>query len=42
MNDVKHGGDTQLPPDLGGVPVGGTFSPLAKGRVLGFEVTYDY
>jgi len=42
LNDVKHGGDTQLPPDLGGVPVGGTFSPLAKGRVLGFEVTYDY
>ena len=42
LNDVKHGGDTQLPPDLGGVPVGGTFSPLAKGRVLGFEVTFDY
>jgi iron complex outermembrane receptor protein len=43
LNQVKHGGDSQLPNDLVGVlPVGGTFSPLAKGRVLGFEVTYDY
>jgi iron complex outermembrane receptor protein len=43
LSDVKHGGDSQLPNDLVGVaPVGGTFSPLAKGRVLGFEVTFDY
>ena len=42
LNEVKHGGDSQLPPDLGGFPVGGTFSPLAKGRVVGFEVTFDY
>ena len=43
LNQVKHGGDSQLPNDLVGVlPVGGTFSPLAKGRVLGFEVTFDY
>jgi iron complex outermembrane receptor protein len=43
LNDVKHGGDSQLPNDLVGVaPVGGTFSPLAKGRVLGFEVTFNY
>ena len=42
LNDVKHGGDTQLPDLLGPVPTGGTFSPLSKGRVLGFEVTFDY
>ncbi|MEE8426809.1 MAG: TonB-dependent receptor [Woeseiaceae bacterium] len=40
LDEVKHGGDTQLPDDLGGVPTGGTFSPLAKGRVVGVEVTY--
>ena len=42
LNEVKHGGDTQLPSLLGLVPVGGTFSPLAKGRVAGFEVTFNY
>jgi iron complex outermembrane receptor protein len=42
LNEVKHGGDTQLPSLLGPVPVGGTFSPLAKGRIVGFEVTFDY
>ena len=42
LDEVKHGGDTQLPPDLGGlIPWGGTFSPLAKGRVYGVEVTYS-
>lgn len=41
-NDVKHGGDTQLPEALGPVPLGGTFSPLAKGRVYGTEVTYNF
>jgi len=42
LDTVKHGGDTQLPPDLGGlIPWGGTFSPLAKGRRYGIEVTYN-
>lgn len=38
LNDVKHGGDTQLPATVGG----GTFAPLAKGRVIGAEVTYNF
>jgi len=42
LNSVKHGGDTQLPNILGPVPTGGTFSPLAKGKVVGFEVTFNY
>lgn len=43
LNDVNHGGDTQLPPTLAGVlPWGGTFSPLIKGRVAGFEVNFNY
>jgi len=33
-DEVKHGNDTQLP--------FGTFSPLAKGRIIGAEVTYTY
>ena len=41
-NDVKWGGDTQLPSLLGPVPLGGTFSPLAKGRVVGAEVTFSF
>ena len=43
-NEVKHGGDTQLPPTLVSplLPLGGTFSPLAKGRIVGFEVTYNH
>ena len=40
LDAVKHGGDTQLPDVIGPVPTGGTFSPLAKGRVFGVEVTY--
>jgi iron complex outermembrane recepter protein len=37
LNEVKHGGDTQLPDSMGG-----TFSPLAKGRVYGVDVTYTF
>lgn len=40
-DSVNHGGDTQLPALLGPVPTGGTFSPLLKGRVVGFEVTFS-
>lgn len=40
LHDVQFGGDTQLPPALGPVPLGGTFSPLGKGRVIGFEVKF--
>ena len=40
LDEVKHGGDTQLPDDISGFPTGGTFSPLARGRVFGVEVTY--
>lgn len=40
LDEVGHGGDTQLPATLGGVPLGGTFSPLVKGAVVGIEVTY--
>ena len=36
--NVVGGGDTQLPTALGG----GTFSPLAKGRIFGLELTYHY
>jgi len=42
LNSVSHGGDTQLPNLLGPVPTGGTFSPLAKGRVVGVEVSFTY
>lgn len=38
LDDVKHGGDTQLPP----TSIGGTFAPLAKGRVIGAEVTFNF
>ena len=40
LDDVKHGGDTQLPALLGPVPLGGTFSPLSKGRIVGIELGY--
>jgi len=40
LDDVKHGGDTQLPGMLGPVPLGGTFSPLSKGTVVGLELLY--
>ncbi len=41
LNDVKHGGDTQLPDVISGVPTGGTFAPLTKGRIYGAQVTYN-
>ena len=41
-NEVKWGGDTQLPSTLGPAPLGGTFSPLAKGRMYGAEVTVTF
>ncbi|TCO77266.1 iron complex outermembrane receptor protein [Chromatocurvus halotolerans] len=40
LNSVKHGGDSQLPEVFIGQPLGGTFSPLAKGRVIGVELTW--
>jgi iron complex outermembrane receptor protein len=42
LDEVKHGGDTQLPNFINVVPTGGTFSPLAKGRVYGAEVTFSF
>lgn len=43
LDDVNHGGDTQLPATLvGALPWGGTFSPLVKGRVVGLEVSWSY
>ncbi len=42
LNEVKHGGDTQLPPRLGPIPLGGAYGPLAKGRVIGGEVTFSF
>ncbi len=43
LDEVKHGGDTQLPDDLAGaVAWGGTFSPLTKGRHYGAEVVYNF
>ena len=35
LDDVKHGGDTNL-------SFGGTFAPLAKGRIIGAEFTYNF
>ena len=42
LNEVKHGGDTQLPTRLGPIPLGGAYAPLAKGRVIGGEVTFTF
>jgi iron complex outermembrane receptor protein len=53
LDEVQHGGDTQLPfgagPLSNGVtapfdpnPAAGTFSPLNKGRVVGIEFTLDF
>jgi iron complex outermembrane receptor protein len=42
LNEVSHGSDFQLPALLGPVPMGGTFSPLAKGRVVGLEISVNY
>lgn len=41
-NEVQHGNDTQLPPTLGGVPLGGTFAPLVRGRQVGVELIVDW
>ena len=41
LDDPGHGGDTQLPALLGPLPLGGTFAPLMKGRVMGIEVTFN-
>lgn len=41
LDEANHGGDTQLPNDIGGVPTGGTFSPLTAGLRYGLEVTYN-
>jgi len=41
-DEVKHGGDAQLPNFLGPVPLGGTFAPLAKGRIYGAELTLNF
>ena len=53
LDQVQFGGDTQLP-FAGGAfsdgnnrpydprPAAGTFSPLAKGRTLGFEAAMDF
>ena len=42
LDEVNHGGDTQLPDSIGGVPVGGTFSPLTPGIRYGAEVVYNF
>ncbi len=42
LDEVKHGGDSQLPSRLGPVPLGGAYGPLAKGRVIGGEVTLTF
>ncbi|MEM9305044.1 MAG: TonB-dependent receptor [Pseudomonadota bacterium] len=41
LDSVNHGGDTILPTTLGPLPLGGTFSPLARGRTIGLQVTYE-
>lgn len=41
-DEVKHGGTTILPSTLGPVPLGGSFAPLMKGRVIGLEATYSF
>ncbi len=41
LDEVLNGNDTQLPDALSGVPLGGTFAPLSKGRRIGLEVTYN-
>ena len=42
LDEVKHGGDALLPPRLGPIPLGGAYAPLAKGRVIGGEVTFTF
>ncbi|HBS35393.1 MAG TPA: TonB-dependent receptor [Parvularcula sp.] len=38
LNEVTHGGETQLPGTLGG----GSFAPLNKGRVVGLEIEVNF
>ncbi len=38
LGTVAFGSDTQFPPALGG----GTFSPLAPGRIFGLELTCNF
>jgi iron complex outermembrane receptor protein len=42
LDNNWHGGDTQLPDTISGVPTGGTFSPLTAGIRYGAEVTYNF
>ncbi|MEE4277186.1 MAG: TonB-dependent receptor, partial [Halieaceae bacterium] len=42
LDAVKHGGDSQLPAVFFGQPLGGTFAPLARGRLLGLELAYSF
>ena len=42
LDEVKHGGDSQLPSRLGPIPLGGAYGPLAKGRVIGGELTFTF
>jgi len=42
LDEVNFGGDSQMPSKLGGVPLGGTFSPLQKGRVVGLQVEFNF
>lgn len=42
LDEVFFGNDTQLPADLGGFPLGGTFSPVMPGARYGAEVTYNF
>ncbi|MEE4660469.1 MAG: TonB-dependent receptor [Halieaceae bacterium] len=42
LDETNFGGDTQLPADIGGVPLGGTFSPLTPGIRYGAELVYNF
>ncbi|WOR15258.1 TonB-dependent receptor [Hyphomonas sp. FCG-A18] len=42
LDSVLHGTDGQLPATLGPAPLGGTFSPLTKGRVFGAQLTVRF
>jgi len=41
-NEVLFTGDAQLPETLVVAPLGGTFSPLTKGRVIGLELGLEF
>ncbi len=42
LDEVTFGFDSNLPNTIGRTPLGGTFSPLNKGRVYGLELRYQY